>query len=297
MGSTDGNTPEPEGVAGLREALRRRVESIPGCAASLEGGYPVYDGAIRRGRLTSVTDPEEVVRALFVVHLVHDLNYPPESVWIEYPVRARAGRGAGDKYADVAIVRKENGAESAYALMELKTEERFGIERNEAWESQLFGLAQFETPRPDALVYGTAHPDSGAAVLEAQVVNASQRRDYRSWADAGQIIDADAISANYGKPSKEPYVKGGGKDLRKEVTVGELDGLRVALHDVLWGGGSSTDTDVFNLLTRLILAKITDEARDAGRRKIQIPNFGGRAAERLDGAHRRALPRRLGFAA
>lgn len=299
MASPDGNTPEPEGIAGLREALRRRIEAIPQCVASLEGGYPVYDGAIRRGRLTSVTDPEEVVRALFVIHLVHDLRYPPESLWIEYPVRARAGRGAGDKYADVAIVRKENGAESAYALMELKTEDRFGIERNEAWESQLFGLAQFETPRPDALVYGTAHPNSGAAVLEMQVVSASQRRDHRSWADAGQIIDADSVSANYGKPSKEPYVKGGGKDLRQEVTVGELDGLRVALHDVLWGGGGSTDTDVFNLLTRLILAKITDERATQPGEKYRFQTLEGEplsaSMERIDVLYREGLVSRLNF--
>ena len=299
MVSSDGNTPELGGISGLREALRRRIESVPECVVSLVGGYPAYDNAIRRGRLTSVTDPEEAVRALFVIHIVHDLKYAPELVWIEYPVRARAGRGAGDKYADIAIARKENRTESAYALVELKTEDRYGAERNDAWESQLFGLAQFETPRPDVLVYGTAHAEFGTVSLEAQVVDASQRRDYRDWKDNGQIIAADAISPNYGKPSKEPYVKGGKKDLRREVTVGELDSLRVTLHDVLWGGGGSTDTDVFNLLTRLILAKITDERTATPGEKYGFQTLEGESLDaslkRINGLYRDGLTTRLNF--
>lgn len=299
MASSGGNTSELGGAAALREALRRRIDDTPQCVVSLEGGFPVYDDAIRRGRLTSVTDPEEAVRALFVIHIVHDLKYSPESVRLEYPVRARAGRGAGDKYADIAIMRKENRTESVYALIELKTEDRFGAERNEAWESQLFGLAQFETPRPDVLVYGTAHAHLGSAHLEAQVVHASQRRDYRDWKDNGQMIAADAISPNYGKPRKEPYVKGGRKDLRREVTVGELDGLRVTLHDVLWGGGGSTDTDVFNLLTRLILAKITDERAALPGERYGFQTLEGESLdaslERINGLYREGLTSRLNF--
>ena len=298
MVSSGGDTSELGGAAALREALRRRIDDTPQCVVSLEGGFPVYDDAIRRGRPTSVTDPEEAVRALFVIHIVHDLKYAPESVRLEYPVRARAGRGAGDKYADIAIARKENRAESVYALIELKTEDRFEAERNEAWESQLFGLAQFETPRPDVLVYGTARAHLGSAHLEAQVVHASQRRDYRDWKDNGQMIAADAISPNYGKPRKEPYVKGGRKDLRREVAVGELDGLRVTLHDVLWGGGS-TDTDVFNLLTRLILAKITDERAALPGERYGFQTLEGESLdaslERINGLYREGLTSRLNF--
>ena len=90
MVSSGGNTSELGGAAALREALRRRIDDTPQCVVSLEGGFPVYDDAIRRGRLTSATDPEEAVRALFVIHIVHDLKYAPESVRLEYPVRARS---------------------------------------------------------------------------------------------------------------------------------------------------------------------------------------------------------------
>ena len=286
------------GVAPLRLALANRIADIPDCAVSLRDGLPAYDDRIRRGRATDPSAPEEVVRALFVVHLTRDLGYKPESLVLEHPVRARAGRGQRDKYADVAVVRKENGAESAYALIELKTDDCYGAERDDAWESQLFGLAAFVNPRPDVLIYGTAHAASQDSVnLEAQSVDAAQFRDYAAWKAAGYPLSSDAISPNYGKPRKTPYVKGGEKDLRREATGGELDSLRVNLHNVLWGGGSSTDTDVFNLLTRLILAKITDERKVVHGERYGFQVLDGEyladALDRINDLYREGLVTRL----
>ncbi|MCZ9960407.1 hypothetical protein OFQ54_00955 [Brachyspira hyodysenteriae] len=40
----------------------------------------------------------------------------------------------------------------------------------------------------------------------------------------------------------------------------QLDSLRKNLHNVLWGGGSTDDNDVFSSLVNIILAKIQDES-------------------------------------
>lgn len=298
MTPPNGPDSERDGSSLLRAALERRIAGVPGCVVSLRDGRPAYDERIRKGRATDPSAPEEAVRALFVIHLAHDLGYKPESVILEHPVRARAGRGQRDKYADIAVVRKENGAEPAYALIELKTEDRYGAERDDAWESQLFGLAAFVNPRPDVLIYGTAHAGSAAAVnLEAQTVDADQFRDYAAWKAAGYPLSSDAVSPNYGKPRKTPYVKGGEKDLRYEVTGGELDSLRVNLHNVLWGGGSSTDTDVFNLLTRLILAKVTDERKVVHGERYGFQVLDGEdladALDRINSLYREGLVTRL----
>ena len=297
MTPSDGPDSEQDGSSLLHAALERRIAGVSGCVVSIRDGRPAYDERIRKGRATDPSAPEEAVRALFVIHLVHDLGYKPESVIMEHPVRARAGRGQRDKYADIAVVRKENGAEPAYALIELKTEDRYGAERGDAWESQLFGLAAFVNPRPDVLSYGTAHAGAAGVNLEAQTVDATQFRDYEAWKAAGYPLSSDAVSANYGKPRKIPYAKGGAKDLRYEVTGGELDSLRVNLHNVLWGGGSSTDTDVFNLLTRLILAKITDERKVVHGERYGFQILGGEdladALDRINSLYREGLTTRL----
>lgn len=285
------------GVDPLRLALANRIADITDCVVSLRDGLPSYDERIRRGRATDSSAPEEVVRALFIVHLTRDLGYKPESLVLEHPVPACAGRGQRDKYADIAVVRKENGAETVYALIELKTEDAYGPERDDAWESQLFGLAAFVKPRPEVLTYGTARPGAGSVNLEAQTVDTTQFLDYAAWKAAGYPLSSDVVSPNYGKPRKIPFVKGGERDLRYEVTSAELSSLRVNLHNVLWGGGSSTDTDVFNLLTRLILAKITDERKVVHGERYGFQVLDGEdladALNRINGLYREGLVTRL----
>lgn len=59
--------------------------------------------------------------------------------------------------------------------------------------------------------------------------------------------------------AKAPWISGGDKDLRRTADPKELSSLRKELHDVLWGGGGQTDTEIFGLLARLLLAKVHDE--------------------------------------
>ena len=80
MTYSDGPDSEHDGASLLRAALERRIAGVPGCVVSLRDGRPAYDERIRKGRATDPSASEEAVRALFVIHLVHDLGYKPESV-------------------------------------------------------------------------------------------------------------------------------------------------------------------------------------------------------------------------
>ena len=62
---------------------------------------------------------------------------------------------------------------------------------------------------------------------------------------------SDEIPARYGKAQKEPYIKGGKKDLETNFNHDQLESLRKNLHNVLWGGGGTDDNEVFSSLTNL----------------------------------------------
>lgn len=293
---------ETDSHSGVLLSLQDKIEGYPGCVVTIHQDRIEYDSRIRRGRgsKTFPMNSEELVRALFVFHLVHELEYNTESISIEKGIRAVAGRGAKEKYADIAITRKENGLESIYALIELKKESSYLDERLEAWEKQLFALSLFIDPKPEILVYGTSdinssNPDG----LRIEVVDMALFNNYEKWRESGYNITSDLLPGNYGLPIKVPYVKGSSKDLRQEIQDKELDNLSRELHNILWGGGTSTDTDVFNLITRLILAKITDELRTPEKQEYGFQRLNGEniitTLERIDGLYREGLSHRLGF--
>lgn len=234
------------------------------------------------------------------MHLVHDLGYRPANVRLEYRIRARAGRGGRDKYADIVILRRENGAETVYCLIECKTPDRYRAEQEAALESQLFGLNRFLEPTAEYLAYCSVHTDaSGAAVVDIAAVNGREYPTHPEWKKAGKPLRYDSIAAHYGRATKTPWIRGGDKDLKRTATRPELSALRTELHDVLWGGGGQTDTDVFNLLTRLLLAKIQDEqtTKPGDRLRFQVApdEEVDEVLARLDEVYRIGLQSRFHF--
>ena len=99
--------------------------------------------------------------------------------------------------------------------------------------------------------------------------------------------------------AKTPRIRGGGRDLRRTADSKELLSLRKELHDVLWGGGSQSDTEIFGLLTRLLLAKVHDEQtterREAYRFRAPPEEELDEVLRRLDTLYREALVKRLHF--
>ena len=279
----------------MLEMLRRRIAETEDCVVRLVDDAPVYDTSIRADREPSKDKPEELVRALYVIHIVHDLGYPPESVSIEHKVRARVGRGQRDKYADIVISRLTSKRPVPYCVIELKTPEAWYAEKDAAWEEQLFGLVGFINPRPSSLAYGTWRPDwQSTAPIELELVDSVEWSTHSDWHRAGQPVQSDVIPSNYGKPRKEPYVHSSPlRDLRREIGETELAILQRNLHNVLWGGGSETDSEVFNLITRLIFAKAYDETRTPPNQEYRFQILDGEtvddALQRITGLYREAL--------
>ena len=95
------------------------------------------------------------------------------------------------------------------------------------------------------------------------------------WDEVGRPSISNELSAGYGKPRKPPFVKGDKKhDLRTNFTHDEVISLGKNLHNVLWGGGGTTDTEVFNSLVNIILAKIQDEDEKKKGQKYDFQIFG-----------------------
>lgn len=115
----------------------------------------------------------------------------------------------------------------------------------------------------------------------------------------------DTILAHHSRMQKTPYVKGSLKDLRTNFTGQPLEQLWNNLHNVLWGGGSTGNSDVFFSLTNLILAKIQDEdeKKDGETYDFQIMIFAENGNEeseaneilfdRINNLYRRALKTKL----
>ena len=214
-----------------------------------------YAPDIKTGRDILSAAPEEHTRAFIVAYLVKGLGYYPSTLNLEQTIRARVGRGDGDPRCDLTVT---DPSRRIHYLMEIKAPDNWHKEKSKAVEGQLFGLAQFCQPRPAHVVYATTEFDrDGKVRVLCEVMDGE--KSHQEWKQAGGRIDGINLVPNFGAPTKAEYVRDGEPDLSPDVGQDELNYIRGELHNVLWGGGSSGDTEVFNFLVRLLLAKIQDE--------------------------------------
>ena len=286
----------------LLAELSRRIAKASSSVVTLEKESPVYRSDLVTGRSPSANQTEELVRALYIHYLVHDLGYAPELISMEHPVPAKTGRGQGDKYVDIVIWKEKSGqAANCFCLLEIKTPDAYYQEHKDAWEGQLFGISKFIDPRPSCLAYGTWQPEpSGLGLPILEVVDSSMWHSYKEWNSNNQPIQSDIIPKNYDKPIKSPYIYGSSvKDLKRDMDEREATFLQRHLHNVLWGGGSSTDSEIFNLLTRLIFAKAFDEMTALPDEEYQFQTKEGETLEstlmRITDLYQEALMKRLSY--
>jgi len=201
------------------------------------------------GRRIKGTDPEEKDRLETVKKLL-DLGYAPEEIHLEYRVRARVGRSAKDKYVDIMLIPRSGSKTPSY-MVENKTPDEFKNTYHASFEAQLFNIAQFMESRPKYICL--AHRS------QADIVDYQIYPSYQKWQSAGCPVAGNVFSKNHGNPVKIPFANGPENPLDKSVTKQQMENIRRDLHNVLWGGGRAQDTDVFNILTRLLIAKIHDE--------------------------------------
>lgn len=262
-----------------------------------------YPGTIRQHRdITKISGGEEVVRAYVLTKLVNELGYRLENIELEkeYDI----GRPKVNKPRIDIIVRDDKG--HAFLYIELKSPQDYEKNKDEVIEKQLFNLASQEQGQGRKVKYLTLYTFE---IVDQEIKDKCTLIDYEkfpsfnSWKEVRNF--ADELPVRYGKAQKEPYVKGGEKDLETNFSHEQLEFLGKNLNNVLWGGGGTDDNDIFSSLVNIILAKIQDESekRQGEKYEFQIFSFedgesfetNDQLFERINEIYRRALQERLGI--
>ena len=261
-----------------------------------------YTEKIKGPRITKFSGDEEIVRAYILAILVNELGYKPENIEIEkeYDI----GRPKVNKPRIDVVVRDTKG--DAFLYIELKSPEDYDKDKDEVIEKQLFNLASQEKGQGIKVKYLVLYT---IELLQETIRDRCILIDYDKypsfdfWKEIRNF--ADELPERYGIAQKEPYIKGGQKDLDVSFTNEQLVSLRTNLHNVLWGGGGTDDNDVFSSLVNIILAKIQDEGEKKKGEKydFQIFSYAKKNSEvfetndqlfdRINNLYRRALKQRL----
>lgn len=263
-----------------------------------------YGYAIKKHRdIKKISGDEELVKGHLINRLVNELGYKAENIEIEKEYQA--GRPKKIKPRIDVIVKDQE--RDPFFFIEAKAPDKFESDK-ELIEDQLFGLAALEENKYKTkikyLVYYTVDvKENNELADKAIVIDYQKFPHYADWDNAGQLSVADKLPARYGRAQKEPFKKGV-KKLETDLTVEKLDGIRKNLHDVLWGGGSVGDNEIFDSLVKILLAKIQDEEeKDKGDiYDFQVFAYGKNGEElekpeqvfdRLNELYKRALRQKL----
>lgn len=263
-----------------------------------------YSSKVKQFRkIKKISGDEEVVRAYLLSKLVNELGYLPENIEIEkeYDI----GRPKVNKPRIDVIVRDQAG--NAFLYIEVKNSEEYEKDKDETIEKQLFNLAAQEKgqgKKVKYLVLYSIETTNDKITDKCILINYEKFTSFEAWSEIRDA--ADTIPARYGKAQKVPYIKGSTiKDLEKNYSHGRLDYIRSNLHNVLWGGGSTDDNDVFASLTNIILAKIQDESEKDNNEVYDFQVFSydqesedlfetnEQLFDRINTLYRRALRQRL----
>ena len=259
-----------------------------------------YSNKIAGAKISKFRGDEEIVRAFILARLTNELGYKPENIEIEkeYDI----GRPKVNKSRIDIIVKDDKN--NAFLFIELKSPQDYEKNKDEAIEKQLFNLASQEKGQGKKVTYLVLYT---IEFNEKEVKDKCIVIDYEKFPSFASYKEnrnfTDTIPARYGKAQKEPYIKGGEKDLETKLTHERLDSIRDNLHDILWGGGGTDDNDIFSSLVNIILAKIQDESEKQKGEKYDFQIFSfqdGEAFEsneefflKINKLYKRALKQRL----
>ena len=285
----------------IEQNLRKQRNSV--AKINIDKAAVQYSEKIKLNRvLKSLTGDEEIVRAFLIDRLVNELDYKPENIEIEKEYSVKAGHGKLSPRIDI-LVKDEKG--NPFFFIEAKAPDKFEKDKSEI-EGQLFSLAQTEEKdfktKVKYLVYYTADLQEEGILDKAIIIDFEKYRNYSDWENDGFISIATELTAGYGEPKKQPLIKGHEKhDLRTKINREEIEGLGRNLHNVLWGGGGTNDSEIFYSLVNIILAKIQDEyeKEDEQEYDFQINQYGShiesseKVYNRINQLYKRALKEQL----
>ncbi len=254
---------------------------------------------IQHNKIEALPGEEEKVRAYLLTRLSNELGYKLENLEIEK--QFSIGRRGGSKARIDVIVRDDLG--DAFMFIELKSPDEFKKDSEKIIEDQLYSLApqeEVEGNKIKYLVLMTYEINNDTIEDKCLVIDYEKYGSFKKWKEDPNITDS--LPAHYGKSEKEPYVKNGKKDLRKEYSSEEIDALRRDLHNNLWSGGTG-DNEIFNSFVNLLLAKIQDESEKVDGQKYDFQSFRSEndesfetnevLYERINQLYKRALKERL----
>lgn len=285
----------------IEQRLQQQINSV--AKINIDKVTVQYSEKIKQNRvLKSLTGDEEVVRAFLLDRLVNELDYKPENIEIEKEYSVKAGHGKLTPRIDI-IVKDDKG--NPFFFIEAKAPDKFEKDKEEI-EGQLFSLAQSEEKdyktKVKYLVYYTTDLQDEGVLDKAIIIDFEKYRNYTDWESGGFVSVGTEITAGYGEPKKQPLIKGDEKhDLRTKINREEIERLGRNLHNVLWGGGGTNDSEIFYSLVNIILAKIQDEyeKEDGKEYDFQIYQYGShieaseKVYDRINKLYKRALKEQL----
>jgi len=281
----------------IEKSLNKQKNKV--AEINLEKETVSYSEKIKSNRnLKVLTGDEEIVRAFLIDKLVNELDYKVQDIETEKEYTVKAGHSKITPRIDV-IVKDEKG--NPFFFIEAKAPNKFESDKLEI-EGQLFSLAQAEEKdfktKVKYLVYYTTEEQDNEVVDKAIIIDFETYRTYEDWEKDGNVSIAVELTAGYGEPKKQPLIKGDEKyDLRTKIKREEIEGLGRNLHNVLWGGGGTNDSEIFYSLVNIILAKIQDEyeKEDGEEYDFQIYQYGSyiesqsKIYDRVNTLYKRAL--------
>lgn len=127
-------------------------------------------------------DPEELVRALIICLLCSDAyGYAPERMYMEQTHTIGRPSSSGAQ-VDLIIYYLEGGAETAFAMWEMKAPDAYHPANDPLIEKQLFSTAPLISP--SFLVYATVKPRT--ADIECITIDHKAYKTYARWDMAGR---------------------------------------------------------------------------------------------------------------
>lgn len=248
--------------------------------------------------ITKISGDEEIARAFLINRLVNELGYKARALEIEK--RFTTGRKSKNKGENDIILYDNKG--NTYIFLETKKPDKFE-EDLKYIEGQLFNLAalQDKSSKIKYLVWYTTNFQDGKIVDKAIIIDYKKYPNYAAWQKAGEPSVGNEIPAGYGKPEKKKWIKGK-NDLVKQIDRDQINQLATKLHNFLWGGGGTSDTEIFYSLVNIILAKIQDEGEKTNGKVYDFQVFGyegnledgEEVYKRLNELYKRALKRKMG---
>ena len=285
----------------IQEILNRQKNKVAKINLSKESVS--YSEKIKSNRdLKALTGDEEIVRAFLLNRLVNELDYLPQNIETEKEYTIKGGHSKIKPRIDV-ILKDEEG--NPFFFIEVKAPNKYENDKSEI-EGQLFALAQAEErdykTKVKYLVYYTIDEQDKEIIDKAIIIDFEEYKTFEEWEEAGNVSIATKLTAGYGEPKKQPLIKGDEEnDLRTKINKEEIEGLGRNLHNVLWGGGGTNDSEIFYSLVNIILAKIQDEyeKEDGEEYDFQIYQYGNhiesqeKIYNRINTLYREALKEQL----